>query len=204
MAVEAPHHTGLAAPLDYTSERTLPAGTLVRVPLGRREVSGIVWDGAAGAAGPLELRPISVALESLPPLGASWRELVDFAASYYQRSTGEIALSVLPPELRKLDDAQLANRIEKLHKSLDAPSSADPAPMAPALTEEQSQALAKIAAASEQDSPLAVLLHGVTGSGKTEVYLGAAAAALGTGRQALVLVPEINLTPQLEARFAER
>ena len=204
VAVEAPHHTGLTAPLDYASERTLPAGTLVRVPLGRREVVGIVWDGAAGAVGSVELRPISLALESLPPLGSSWRALIEFAAGYYQRSTGEIALSVLPPELRKLDDAQLANRIKKLHKSLDAPSSADPVPMAPALTEEQSQALAKIAAASEQDPPPAVLLHGVTGSGKTEVYLGAAAAALNAGRQALVLVPEINLTPQLEARFAER
>jgi primosomal protein N' (replication factor Y) len=78
--------------------------------LGRRDVAGIVWDDDAGrAADPgLELRSIAETVRSLPPLGASWRRLVDFAASYYQRSVGEIALSVLPPELRRLDDAQVA------------------------------------------------------------------------------------------------
>ena len=204
VAVDAPQHTGLAAPLDYTSERMLPPGTLVRVPLGRREVSGVVWHGASNGAESIELRPVAAALESLPPLGRAWRELVDFAASYYQRSTGEIALSVLPPELRKLDNAQLANRIQKLHKALAAEAGEAPSADPPTLTDEQARALAQIAVASAQDTPPAVLLHGVTGSGKTEVYLGAAALALAAGKQALVLVPEINLTPQLEARFAER
>ncbi|MES2229175.1 MAG: primosomal protein N' [Pseudomonadota bacterium] len=204
VAVEAPHHTGLAAPLDYLSEHPLPAGTLVRVPLGRRDVPGVVWHGSGQDAPTVELRPVTATLGSLPPLGTAWRELVDFAAAYYQRSTGEIALSVLPPELRKLDDAQLANRIRKLHKALgDDPATAT-ATSVPALTDDQTRALAAIAAAAAQASPSPLLLHGVTGSGKTEVYLGAAAQALAAGRQALVLVPEINLTPQLEARFAER
>ena len=68
----------------------------------------------------------------------------------------------------------------------------------PALTDEQAQALAAIGALRmARRAPGTTLLHGVTGSGKTEVYLRAADAALARGRQALVLVPEINLTPQL-------
>jgi primosomal protein N' (replication factor Y) len=204
VAVDAPQHTGLAAPLDYSSEHPLAPGTLVSVPLGKRQVPGIVWHGEVDIEPAVVLRPVSQALDALPPLGAAWRALVDFAAAYYQRSTGEIALSVLPPELRKLDNAQLANRIKKLHKALAAQPPAAPATDAPALTEAQHDALQQIAAMATPAPPATLLLHGVTGSGKTEVYLGAAAQALAAGRQVLVLVPEINLTPQLEARFAER
>ena len=131
--------------------------------------------------------------------------MVEFAAGYYQRGVGELALAVLPPELRKLDDAQIANRIAKLRKALLAPpAGAVPAPARPELSAEQAQALASLAALGSEGAAPTVLLHGVTGSGKTEVYLQAAERALAAGRQALVLVPEINLTPQLEARFAER
>ncbi|MDP9043631.1 MAG: primosomal protein N' [Pseudomonadota bacterium] len=206
VAVEAPQHTGLTGPLDYESPVPLAPGTLVRVPLGRRSVPGVVWHGAAGDS-PVVIRPVDTALLSLPPLGAAWRELVDFAAAYYQRSTGEIALSVLPPDLRKLGDAQVADRIRKLETMRSAVGAADAvadASVPPPLSTGQADALARIAAAGQSESPSPLLLQGVTGSGKTEVYLGAAARALEAGRQALVLVPEINLTPQLEARFAER
>ncbi|MET0348870.1 MAG: primosomal protein N', partial [Rhizobacter sp.] len=72
------------------------------------------------------------------------------------------------------------------------------------LTPEQAVALDQLAALDVPGAAPVVLLHGLTGSGKTEVYLRAAEAALASGRQVLVLVPEINLTPQLEARFAAR
>ena len=213
VAVETPQHTGLTGPLDYSSEQALAPGTLVRVPLGRREVPGLVWANEAGsseAARPVPaarpaLRPVTQALRSLPPLGMHWCALVEFAASYYQRGIGEVALSVLPPEMRRLDDAQIANRIKRLGKSLEQASSEVAAePALPPLSDEQAQVLGQLDPLVREHRAATVLLHGTTGSGKTEVYLRAAAHALEAGRQALVLVPEINLTPQLEARFAER
>jgi primosomal protein N' (replication factor Y) len=208
VAVEAPTHTGLGAPLDYLSERSLSSGTLVRVPFGKREVTGIVWRGQRGEPAPGELKTVTEALASLPPLGNAWCELVAFAAAYYQRGVGEMALAVLPPELRKLDDRQIANRIGKLHKTSGvapgSPAGQGASPELPPPSPEQEAVLARLAEAERAGESPTVLLHGVTGSGKTEVYLRAAARALEAGKQVLVLVPEINLTPQLEARFAQR
>ncbi|MCK6425247.1 MAG: primosomal protein N' [Burkholderiaceae bacterium] len=218
--VALPRHSGLDAPLDYLSDGPLPEGSLVRVPLGRRIVTGIVWPAEGGqtaappdpacAVAPAELRPIAERLDALPALDARWCALVRFAAAYYQRSVGELALTVLPGDLRELDAAQLQRRLKRLAKGLaqDATRSAPQAvvpgapavPPVPSLSEDQQTVLAALAAGG----PGSWLLHGVTGSGKTEVYLRAAERCLAEGRQALVLVPEINLTPQLEARFAQR
>jgi primosomal protein N' (replication factor Y) len=72
----------------------------------------------------------------------------------------------------------------------------------PALSAEQSAAVEAIDAARGRFSPF--LLYGITGSGKTEVYLHAVARVLARGQRALILVPEIGLTPQLVGRFRER
>ena len=200
VAVETPRHAGVANLLDYASEQPLAPGTLVRVPLGRRDVPGLVWDEPAQAsAPPADLRPVTEALVALPPLPAEWRALIVFAAAYYQRGLGELAMAVLPPELRKIDNTRLARRIARALAVGRPVPAATPQVLRPQLNDEQKTAVAAVAAAQR---PL--LLHGVTGSGKTEVYLHAAEEALLKGRQALVLVPEINLTPQLEARFAQR
>jgi primosomal protein N' (replication factor Y) (superfamily II helicase) len=199
VALETPRHVALAPCLSYRSERALAPGTLVRVPLGRREVHGLVWDGDADAPAEQVLKDVLDVFDTLPPLPPDWRALVGFAAAYYQRGVGELAMAVLPPELRKMDSAALARRIARLRKPA-TPSPAAAPGIAPMLAPDQRAAL--LAVAEPDRRPL--LLHGVTGSGKTEVYLHAAAQTLDSGRQALVLVPEINLTPQLEARFAAR
>ncbi|HEY8357083.1 MAG TPA: primosomal protein N' [Ramlibacter sp.] len=200
VVVPTPAHSSIASALSYRSELPLAAGTLVRVPLGKREVCGVVWDATDAAGAILDaavIKPIAGTLEGIPPLSAAWRQLVTFSASYYQRGLGEVALAALPPQLRGLDATQLARR---LRRSREQGAQASAAP-APELTGEQAQALAAI-----EQEPGPFLLFGATGSGKTEVYLQAVQRMLareGDG-QALVLVPEINLTPQLQARFVER
>ena len=209
IVVATPAHSGVGATLTYRSELSLAPGVLVRVPLGSREVLGVVWDCPdAPPEGLTEARTKAVAgvLDGLPPLNACWRQLVKFSAQYYQRSLGEVALAALPPQLRGLDSTQLARRLKKRAKA-GAAGPATPGELSGHdLSDEQAEALQALAAASTP-----VLLFGATGSGKTEVYLRATQAVLETTvsdgespTQVLVMVPEINLTPQLEARFRER
>ncbi|RZI85223.1 MAG: primosomal protein N' [Rubrivivax sp.] len=205
VVVEAPQHSGLWGALDYVSEVDLLPGELVRVPLGRRTVTGVVWDaeppnGDTSPWAEADLKPIAEVLSGLPPLPQAWRQLVAFAAAYYQRSLGEMALMVLPPELRQLDALQWQRRRKRLDKALAEPLQPGAVPELPALTEQQALALEALAQPGDQPC----LLWGSTGSGKTEVYLRQTQRALDQGRQVLIMVPEINLTPQLEARVAER
>lgn len=203
VALQTPAHSGMGDLLTYCSVQPLAPGTLVRVPLGRREVLGVVWEALAAPPEGLELRPISAVLDGIAPLDAHWRRLVGFAARYYQRSLGEIALMALPPQLRDLQPEQLARRLRRPASASPAdanPADANPVPLVD-LSEEQESARAQIAA---QPGPF--LLFGSTGSGKTEVYLRCVQAMLAAdaSAQALVLVPEINLTPQLQERFIAR
>ncbi|MDP2016145.1 primosomal protein N', partial [Hydrogenophaga sp.] len=205
VVVATPAHSGVGASLTYRSELSLAPGTLVRVPLGAREVLGVVWDCPATKPEGLteaQTRTVAGVLEGLPPLNERWRQLVKFAAQYYQRSLGEVALAALPPQLRDLSNVQLARRLKRRAKAgADDPIPAGDVADGHDLSDEQRQALDALALAAAP-----VLLFGATGSGKTEVYLQATQRALAehTDAQVLVMVPEINLTPQLEARFRER
>ena len=100
VALQTPAHSGVGDLLSYASAAPLPPGTLVRVPLGAREVLGVVWDAPEGAGQPpaalppgATLRAVAAVLEGIAPLAAPWRQLVAFAARYYQRGLGEVALA---------------------------------------------------------------------------------------------------------------
>ena len=204
IVVATPAHSAIAGPLTYRSAVPLAAGTLVRVPFGRREVLGVVWDVLPDCGDMPEenIRDIAGALDGLAPLSATWRKLVTFTAGYYQRSLGEVALAALPPQLRDLTTVQLARRLKRPASITDG--TPDTTELI-ALSTQQTSAIAQFdAETSERQRP--ALLFGATGSGKTEVYLRAAAKVLAQDPEAqvLVMVPEINLTPQLQTRFEAR
>lgn len=199
VVVAAPAHSGIAGPLTYRSDQPLPPGMLVRVPLGKREVLGVVWESLADSGGlpEAQARMVASAMEGLAPLPLTWRKLVAFTAAYYQRSLGEVALAALPPQLRDLSSVQLARRLRRPVADTSGQNLAE-------LVRLSSQQVATLAEFESDTRP--ALLFGATGSGKTEVYLRAAAKVLAENPEAqvLVMVPEINLTPQLQSRFEAR
>ena len=209
VVVALPSHAGLGTELSYLHTQPLPPGALVRVPLGNREVLGVVWAMPTVESGdPRNLRPVLEVLDGLAPLGDDWRHLLAFTARYYQRSLGEVVLAALPPSLRELTQAQWQRRLRKLDKAwshrpapVTAPGDVESAPLP---SDQQHSVLDTLSHPDAQTRP--VLLHGVTGSGKTEVYLQSVSRLLAADpdAQALVLVPEINLTPQLMGRFIAR
>ncbi|HEY9103061.1 primosomal protein N' [Chitinimonas sp.] len=137
----------------------------------------------------------AVALQaSLPKRAAMQQRLADLLA----RPCTEVEIRAISPAAWKLCRDWLASG-EVISRPIPLQA---PAPShGPVLNQEQQAAVTAIAGCSGFQ---AFLLNGITGSGKTEVYLHAIAATLAAGKQALVLVPEINLTPQLQARFQLR
>ncbi len=250
VAVEAPYTYRAPAEFD------LRPGDIVAVPLGPRDVIGVVWDDPPDPTiGHNRLRPVAAKYDA-PPVPEAVRRFVDWVANYTLAQRGMVLRMVLrapgglapenpiagvrragaDPERmtaarkRVLDllDGDLAWSKSGLAAAAGVSSSvvqglvdggvlelieipARPAALPPdpdfaetVLNIEQAEAADHLRKAVEANAYSVTLLDGVTGSGKTEVYLEAVAAALKAGKQALVLVPEIGLTTDFLDRFALR
>ena len=179
------------------------------VPFGKGSKTGVIIGLAEASEQPAEkLKPVTAILRDMPALPPDWLALCEFCARYYQSPLGEVTSFALPPMLRRGKLPRLAKA--KGDAVSSAPSARDTVPGAgagditlplPPLLPAQHAAVTAIVGAGNFQT---FLLHGVTGSGKTEVYLRAIDAVLAQGGQALMLVPEIALTPQLEGRVGAR
>jgi primosomal protein N' (replication factor Y) len=180
----------LARPFTYEIGDDVGKGAVLAIPFGNARRRGVVVD--ADAEAPPDVEPVAAerVLETLPPA------LVDLAlwlADYYG-STPARALALIAPQQPK-------RRGERREVAGTSALAAEPAPAR--LSESQERALERIESLLGSGGGN-VLLSGATGSGKTEVYIRACEAALAAGRGAIVLVPEIALTPQTLGRFRAR
>lgn len=234
--------------------RVVP-GSIVRVPLGPRQVAGIVWDAVVESVDPKKLRPIEEVFDC-PPIDKAMRRFVDWIAQYTLSAPGMVARMLLrapeafdpepwieglqrtlaePDRLtdarrRVLETAEgglawtrsgLAHaagvsstvidglRAQGVFETVMIPprpvvAAPDPGHAVPELVPDQKAAAEKLRAAIAADAFNVTLLDGVTGSGKTEVYFEAVAAALDKGKQVLILLPEIALTHAFLERFQDR
>ncbi len=206
--------TPLRTLFDYRVPEGAPApppGSRVRVPFGRQRLTGVVLELAGSTTVPEErLRALLEVLDPEPIFDAAALELLRWSADYYHHPIGGVVAAALPKALRLGGPARApAKRARRARGGIGVAGEGEGEGGAgrdretgPELAVEQALAVEAITASLGRFA--AFLLHGITGSGKTEVYLRVIESALGAGRRALVLVPEIGLTPQLISRFEAR
>jgi primosomal protein N' (replication factor Y) (superfamily II helicase) len=204
VAIPVPLRRTFAYDVPENLRTLVHSGAVVSVPFGRRKLSGFVVDvyGRQSEAWtklshkfPEELKPILAVLEAELALPDDLVALCRWVSDYYQAPLGEVFRAALPSGLGKKTPGDLPEA---------EPGGASEILLSP----DQDTAVSAVADAQAANRPAAFLLYGVTGSGKTEVYLRAAENAVASGGKALILVPEIALSPQMvhrvQARFGSR
>ena len=179
-------------PLDYQviEDATLLVGDLIVVPFRNKNITGIVWEINCPPSDK-KLKAVDLSLSSIGDncyqnIGSINIDLIKKAADYYLSPLGSVAKLVLPLEINL---QTIKTEIQEIHADYSLPH----------LSEEQVTALNII-----RETTKPVLLKGVTGSGKTEVYFYLVAEVLKKGRQVLIMLPEISLSSQIIKRFTER
>jgi primosomal protein N' (replication factor Y) len=178
-------YTGRAQEFTYHSDLALKRGQVVEVPLGRRNTLAIV---RRAVAKPDFATKGLIRVLDLPVIPTYLISLGDWMGPYYASSLSAVWNTILPSGLGKKRRVRM--------KRIIVPGIGLPAVP---LTSEQVQALSQIA----DDSRSTQLIEGVTGSGKTRLYMELAARTLADLRSVIILVPEITLTPQLVGQFEE-
>ena len=181
----------VARPFTYEVPEDVRVGSVVEVRFGNAKRRGLVVELGVNAPPGVDVAAVGRVVEELPePLVA----LALWVADYYG-STPARALALVAPLQRK-------PRGERAQPGVRESLAGEPEPAR--LSDSQRRAGERIVRALDGGSGANLLLYGATGSGKTEVYLQACAAALERGLGAIVLVPEIALTPQAVGRFRAR
>jgi len=174
---------------------TLMPGVRVKVPFQSRILVGILIEIVQDSSFPYEkLKRAEEVLDGAPIFPADVYALCQFAADYYQHALGDVLTSALPTILRQGKSTTIKMKKQREEKAI----------LQPALSLNAEQQIAVDNILQTKNHFQTFLLDGVTGSGKTEVYLQVIDHILKDNKQILVLVPEISLTPQTIARFEAR
>lgn len=182
----------LSKTFDYLCDNEVLVGARVKVPFVRKKVIGVVL-AIKDKSDFDKLKSVEAVLDKTPILDKPTLDFLFWSANYYHHPIGEVISTALPKNLRLGKEASIK-------KVTGLPNKTQQPDFKP--TDEQTIAIAQILKSTHQYH--AFLLHGVTGSGKTEVYLHITQAMLDQEKQVLVLVPEIGLTPQMITRFKSR
>lgn len=196
----------IALPIDRLFHYRIPenllnevvVGQRVFVPFTNRRVVGYVV-GLSDVAEVKEVKDIEGIIDKDPLLTEEMLKLTKWIKDTYFCSWGEAIEAAIPSGIKK-GKTELGTRLKEFHVGIeDFILSGKHKP-----TEEQSRAIKSVIDTIDKKEYVTFLLHGITSSGKTEVYLQAIDHALNKGRQAIMLVPEISLTPQTVERFVSR
>lgn len=170
-------------------------GCRVLVPFGRRRMTGYVVSLRRSPPGKVRLKQIVSLIDDEPLISGVLLDLARWMSRYYVHSLGEVLRAILPAGVKGA--GRLSGEDETAGIFPDEIEY-------PELNAEQRTACDAVGKVLSSGGTASFLLHGVTGSGKTEVYLRCIDQALKLGRSALVLIPEIALIPQTTSRFRRR
>ncbi len=179
----------------YKSKVAIKKGTRVVVPFGKKSIVGIVIKKISNPNSLKGLKEIISIADNHTCFDKSIFNTILWASEYYHHPIGEVFFSFMPTLLRKKNDKIISSLSKASEYKLNAKDKRFK------LTKEQNVNLSKL---NKIEGFNPSLIYGVTGSGKTEIYLQLAEKFIKKNKSILVLVPEINLIPQLVKRFEDR